>query len=176
MLDVLNGLQAVHEATDEHGAPLGIVHRDVSPQNVMVGVDGVARVLDFGIAKAHLRLQTTRNGQIKGKLRYLAPEQLQSADIGPAADLYAASIILWEMLTGELLFDGVNEGAILAKVLQGVVIPPSRFSPEIPPELDAIVLRGVAAIRPRGSRRARRWPRRSRRSPPLRPPTRWGPG
>lgn len=144
MSDVLAGLQAVHEATDELGLPLDIVHRDVSPQNVMVGADGVARVLDFGIAKAHARLQTTKNGQIKGKLRYLAPEQLRNESTGPGTDVYAASIILWELLTGEALFDGVNEGAILAKVLQGVVIPPSRFSSDIPRELDGIVARGMA--------------------------------
>jgi serine/threonine-protein kinase len=78
---MLHGLHAVHEARDEHGAPLGIVHRDVSPQNVLVGVDGVARVLDFGVAKAAGRIQTTREGQLKGKLSYMAPEPSRAKPI-----------------------------------------------------------------------------------------------
>jgi hypothetical protein len=144
ILDVLAGLQAVHEATDQQGQPLAIVHRDISPQNVMVGVDGVARVLDFGIAHARSRLQTTENGELKGKLRYMAPEQLQNTAIGSATDIYGASVVLWELLTGKRLFEGPSEGAIVAKVLQGVVIPPSEFCSDVSAELDDIVLRGLS--------------------------------
>src|SRR5580693_1163797 len=104
MSGVLQGLHAAHEARSERGEPLGIVHRDVSPQNILVGTDGLARVLDFGVAKAAGRLQTTRDGQLKGKLSYMAPEQLRSEAVTRNADTYAASVVLWEVLTGERLF------------------------------------------------------------------------
>ena len=104
---ILHGLHAAHEARDERGEPLGIVHRDVSPQNVLVGVDGVARVLDFGIAKAAGRIQTTRDGQLKGKLAYMSPEQLRG-EVTRTTDVYAAGVVLWEALTGRQLFVGEN--------------------------------------------------------------------
>ncbi len=127
MSSVLHGLHAAHEAKSERGAPLGIVHRDVSPQNVLVGTDGVARVLDFGVAKAAGRTQETRDGQIKGKLSYMPPEQLRGGEVSRQCDIYAAGVVLWELLTGERLFTADNEGALLAKVLGGVTMPPSRF-------------------------------------------------
>ena len=126
MAGVLHGLHAAHEAKDERGAPLGIVHRDMSPQNVLVGTDGVARVLDFGVAKAAGRMQTTREGQIKGKLAYMPPEQLRGAEVGRQSDIYAAGVMLWELVTGQRLFAGDNEGAIVAKVLDGNVEAPSK--------------------------------------------------
>jgi serine/threonine protein kinase len=123
---VLHGLHAAHEAKDERGHPLGIVHRDVSPQNVLVGTDGVPRVLDFGVAKAAGRMQTTKEGQIKGKLSYMPPEQLRGAAVSRQTDIYAAGVMLWELVTGQRLFSGDNEGAIVAKVLDGRVDAPSR--------------------------------------------------
>src|ERR1019366_2190828 len=96
---VLHGLHAAHEAKSETGQRLDIVHRDVSPQNCLVGTDGVARVLDFGVAKAAGRLQTTRDGQLKGKLSYMAPEQIHGATVTRRTDIYAASVVLWETLT-----------------------------------------------------------------------------
>jgi serine/threonine-protein kinase len=123
---VLHGLHAAHEARDEHGQPLSIVHRDVSPQNVLLGTDGAARVLDFGVAKAGGRVQTTKEGQIKGKLAYMPPEQLQGADVSRQTDIYAAGVMLWELVTGARLFGGDNEGAIVAKILSGKVEPASR--------------------------------------------------
>jgi serine/threonine protein kinase len=96
---VLTGLHAAHEARDEGGAPLDIVHRDVSPQNVLVGVDGVPRVVDFGVAKAAGRLHTTEEGQIKGKLAYMAPEQLTMARLDRRVDVFAAAAVLWEPTT-----------------------------------------------------------------------------
>jgi serine/threonine-protein kinase len=141
---VLHGLHAAHEARGERNEPLGIVHRDVSPQNVLVGVDGVARVLDFGIAKAAGRAQTTREGQLKGKIAYMAPEQLDGVT-SAATDIYAASAVLWETLTLRRLFAGESDPAVLKMVLDGRIEPPSRQAPGIPPELDAIVLRGLSA-------------------------------
>ncbi len=140
----LQGLHAAHEAKDERGADLGIVHRDVSPQNVLVGVDGLARVLDFGIAKATGRMQTTREGQVKGKLAYMAPEQVHGETMTRTADIYAAAIVAWETITAQRLFRADNESAVLAKVLAGDVAPPSTLVPEVPKELDAVIMRGLA--------------------------------
>ena len=139
----LHGLHAAHEAKNERGEPLRIVHRDISPQNVLVGSDGVSRVLDFGVAKAAGRMQTTREGQLKGKLAYMAPEQI-GGEVTRQTDVYAAAIVLWEALTAQRLLSGDNEGQILAKVLNGEHMPPSALAPELPPELDAVVLKGLA--------------------------------
>jgi serine/threonine protein kinase len=153
MCGVLRGLHAAHEAKNEQGEPLGIVHRDVSPQNVLVGIDGQARVLDFGVAKAAGRLQTTRDGKLKGKLAYMAPEQLRGKTVDRRTDIFAASVVLWEALTGRRLFKGDNEGAIVTKILEGDVIAPSTVIPqgEADPEsravlqaVDAITLKGLA--------------------------------
>ena len=139
----LHGLHAAHEAKNERGEPLRIVHRDISPQNILVGSDGVARVHDFGVAKASGRIQTTREGQLKGKLAYMAPEQI-GGQVSRQTDVYAAAIVLWEALTGQRLFAGENEGEILAKVLGGLAQPPSAVAPELPAALDEVVLRGLA--------------------------------
>jgi len=142
---LLHGLHAAHEATTEEGEPLYVVHRDVSPQNVMVGVDGVARVLDFGIARAAVRLEHTREGIVKGKLAYMAPEQLGGATVDRRADVYAASVILWEMVVGRRLFVKDDGGTVMVdKLLAGRIDPPSRFAPGTPKLLDAIVLHGLA--------------------------------
>ncbi len=140
---VLHGLHAAHEAKNERGEPLGIVHRDVSPQNVIIGVDGVARVLDFGVAKAAGRLQTTREGQLKGKVAYMAPEQLRGAKATRQTDIYATSVVLWEALTGRRLFQDETEAGILQQILDAKVAPPSAWVPELPRALDEVVLRGL---------------------------------
>ncbi|MGH7435925.1 MAG: serine/threonine-protein kinase [Polyangiaceae bacterium] len=139
----LHGLHAAHEAVDEHGDSLHIVHRDVSPQNILVGTDGVPRVVDFGIAHANDRLQTSAVGQIKGKCMYMAPEYITGKKVTRAADLYSAGVVLWEALTGRRLFTGDAETQILGEVLYAYVAPPSRYAQGIPPELDALVLRAL---------------------------------
>jgi serine/threonine-protein kinase len=152
MAGVLHGLHAAHEAKNEQGEPLEIVHRDVSPQNILVGSDGQARVLDFGVAKAAGRIQTTREGQLKGKLSYMAPEQLRGSPLDRQTDIYAASVVLWETLAGDRLFRAENEAAIVSKVLEGARMPPSRAmrvtaSPETRravERLDEITMRGLA--------------------------------
>jgi eukaryotic-like serine/threonine-protein kinase len=144
LASVLHGLHAAHEAKSERGEPLGIVHRDVSPQNILVGVDGIARVLDFGIAKAAGRAQITREGQVRGKMAYIAPEQLQQGAANRKADVYAAAVVLWEALTGERLFLGDSEAATIAKVLTGDVAKPSTLVPDLPTELDQVVMRGLS--------------------------------
>jgi serine/threonine-protein kinase len=142
--NALHGLHAAHEAEDEHGRPLGLVHRDVSPQNIMIGVDGVSRVLDFGVAKAAGRLQSTRDGQLKGKLAYMAPEQIRGDAVDRRTDIYAAAVVLWEGFSGRRLIHGMNEGQVLAAVLAGGFPPPSSLNPQLPPEADAIVMRGLS--------------------------------
>jgi hypothetical protein len=144
LLGTLHGLSAAHEACTEAGELLGIVHRDVSPQNILVGVDGVPRLLDFGIAKARGRLRSTPSGEIKGKLLYMAPEQFKSGDVDLRVDVYSASAVLWEVLCGRTLFGGASESAIIHSVLHDEVRPPSQLRDDVSPALDAIVLRGVA--------------------------------
>lgn len=112
----LRGLHAAHEAKGEDGQPLELVHRDFSPHNVLVGADGVPRVLDFGVARARGRMQGTRDGQIKGKLAYLSPEQVHG-EASRRSDVFAAGIVCWEALTGRRLFDAPSEAEVLSKVL-----------------------------------------------------------
>jgi serine/threonine-protein kinase len=140
-IDLLRGLHAAHEACTQAGNHAGIVHRDVSPQNVLVGVDGVARVLDFGVAKAVGRMQTTQGGRLKGKLAYMAPEQLEGKGVTPRTDIYAAAVVLWEALTGRRLFTD-EKGDVLGQVLTAKVVAPSEIAP-VPPAFDAVVMRGL---------------------------------
>jgi serine/threonine-protein kinase len=140
---MLQGLHAAHEARSDMGDRLDLVHRDVSPQNALVGTDGVTRLLDFGVAKASGRLQTTRDGQLKGKLAYMAPEQVRGEPVTQRTDIYAASVVLWEVLTGKRLFYANNEANVLAKVLSGDVPLPSSIAPDLPQSLDRVVLRGL---------------------------------
>jgi serine/threonine-protein kinase len=142
--DVLSGLHAAHEATDERGNSLGIVHRDVGPENVLVGADGIARVLDFGVARAAGRLQVTREGQVKGKIAYMAPEQVRGGVISRSADVYAASVVMWEMLTGRRLFEAESDAHLVEKILYGAIEVPAAVAPSVPEPLNAIVLRGLA--------------------------------
>jgi ABC-type multidrug transport system ATPase subunit len=141
---ILHGLHAAHQATDQLGMPLGLVHRDVSPQNVIVGVDGIARLIDFGIAKAAGRSSVSRDGQLKGKIPYMAPEQIQGGVINHRTDIYGAAVILWELLSGERLFDGETQGIILGRVLDDTVHPPSEYNAQVTRELDALSLRGLS--------------------------------
>jgi eukaryotic-like serine/threonine-protein kinase len=140
---VLHGLHAAHEARSETGERLDIVHRDVSPQNVLVGTDGVARLLDFGVAKATGRLQSTREGQLKGKIAYMAPEQITTGKVTRKTDLYAAAVVLWETLTARRLFRADNEAKLLSMVLDGEVQPPSELVKGLPKGFDRITLRGL---------------------------------
>ncbi len=144
MTAVLHGLHAAHEAKSEKGEPLGIVHRDVSPQNIIVGVDGVARVLDFGIAKAADQVHLTREGELKGKLVYMAPEQLLGETLTRRTDIFSAAVVLWECLTGHRLFESDSQSALLARARMQKVDPPSDFAPEIPKVIDDIVAKGLA--------------------------------
>jgi serine/threonine protein kinase len=140
---VLHGLHAAHEARGERGEALSVVHRDVSPQNILVGKDGIARVVDFGIAKAVGRLQTTRQGAVKGKVAYMSPESLRGMAVDRRTDIYAAAVVLWEILAGERLFDGDSDLSISAQVLQRVVEPPSHRTSVVLASVDAVVMKGL---------------------------------
>lgn len=142
--NVLHGLHAAHEARDEAGQPLGIVHRDISPQNVIVGADGIARVIDFGIAKAVTSEEMTTAGTIKGKVPYLAPEQLEGDPATRRTDLYAAGVVLWEVLANKRLFTGADDGEVLRNIMSMKVQPPSAFNAVVPRAIDDVVLRAVA--------------------------------
>jgi serine/threonine protein kinase len=153
MSGVLHGLHAAHQAKTEQGKPLCIVHRDVSPQNIIVGPDGIARILDFGIAKAAGQSSLTTGDQIKGKLSYMAPEQLGAralAGVGTSGsgvtvrtDVFAAAIVLWEALVGRRLFLDESEAKTLDNLLSMPIQPPSAFVPGLSFALDAVVLRGL---------------------------------
>ena len=145
LVDVLKGLHAAHEARAEDGQSLGLVHRDVSPHNVVVGVDGIARVLDFGIAKVLRKDHVTAEGLVKGKVAYMAPEQLVGGVLTRQSDVYAAGVVLWEALTGKRLFGGDDGEKLVARVLGTRVPPPSEVAPGIDAALDAVVLRAVAS-------------------------------
>jgi hypothetical protein len=174
MVGVLHGLHAAHEARDERGDPLRIVHRDVSPHNILVGTDGDAHLIDFGIAKARGRMQVTRQGQIKGKLSYMPAEQLMGQPLDHRADIFAASIVLWEALTGQRLFQGTDDGDVYAKVLLGKVDPPSLHAKGLSAEIDAIVLRGLSRDRAKRYPSAREMALALEASIPLAPPSQVG--
>jgi len=143
LANALQGLHAAHEATDDAGQSLGIVHRDVSPQNVIVGVDGVARVLDFGVAKAEDRIQVTKDQKVKGKLLYMSPEQLESRSVDRRTDVYAMGIILFEALTGERMFTADTEAGKLLAITRNEIRLPSEIDASLAP-FDAIVKKASA--------------------------------
>jgi len=142
---LLYGLHAVHESKGTDGRHLGLVHRDVSPDNVLIGRDGMARVLDFGIAKAAEHGRRTQAGRVKGKIAYMAPEQLRGADPDRRLDVYAASAVLWECLAGRRLFEGGTDAELVYSVLHNAPKPPSTLVPGLTPEIDALVMKGLSA-------------------------------
>lgn len=145
MSDTLAGLHAAHEALGEDGQPLQIVHRDVSPQNILVGADGIARVVDFGIAKAVARLHETQGDRVKGKLAYMAAEQMNRRPVDRRTDLHALGVVLWEALAGERLRAHEAPGSVLASVLEGGGPSLSSKRQDLPAALDALVARALSA-------------------------------
>jgi len=143
MVDALEGLAAAHALTDESGRRINLVHRDVSPHNIMVSTDGIARITDFGVAKAEVRLSTTRQGQFKGKLAYMAPEHASTGDADQRSDLFSVAIILWECLTGRRLFRAENQAATLNKICIEPIPMPSSVDPALE-AFDTVLARGLA--------------------------------
>jgi serine/threonine protein kinase len=141
---VLHGLHAAHEVRDEEGARLDIVHRDVSPQNILIGRDGIARVLDFGVAKALAQSPNTQSGLLKGKFGYMAPEQIMRGHVDRRTDVFAAGVVLWETLTCRRLFQASkNIEQAMSRVIAADIPAPSSYRSDIPPKLDAIVMKAM---------------------------------
>jgi eukaryotic-like serine/threonine-protein kinase len=144
MLDVLSGLSAVHEATDEKGRALGLVHRDISPPNVVVGADGYARVLDFGIAKALEHIEESIPTRLKGKIGYMAPEQIRGEGVSQRSDVFAAGVILWEVLATRRMFSSSTEADRMKEIVAGNYPTISRFRPTIPKDLEDVTMKALS--------------------------------
>ena len=144
LIQLCEALDYAHHKLDDTGLPLGLVHRDVSPSNVLVTSAGQVKVIDFGIAKAQSSQLRTQTGRVKGKLAYMAPEALAGRELDARSDLFAAGVIAHELLTARPLFAAKNEYQTLMKVQRSEVLPPSTFNPSCPRALDALVLRALA--------------------------------
>jgi serine/threonine-protein kinase len=144
MIDTLAGLHAAHELAGDDGAPFNLVHRDVSPANILVGVDGVVRLTDFGVARAETRLSSTRGGKLKGKIPYMPPEQLMGQPIDRRCDIYSAGVVMWESLVGRRLFHADSEGALLQRILSGPAQSIRQLLPNTPAALDAVCMRALS--------------------------------
>ena len=137
-------LHAAHEKRDHDGAPLGIVHRDVSPANLLVSFDGMVKMIDFGVAKAKMRKTKTRDGTIKGKVSYMSPEQGRGEVLDRRSDIFSLGILLWELTTTRKLYYGESDFAVLRRIVHKDAPAPSRFVSEYPAPLEAIVMRALA--------------------------------
>ncbi len=141
---IASALDYAHRRVAPDGRELHLVHRDVSPQNILISWEGDIKLCDFGVAKAATKVGTTISGALKGKLQYMSPEQASGKRIDRRSDIFSLGAVLFEMLTGRPLFEGENELALLDKVRAGEVVAPSSLVPEIPPEVDAIVRKALA--------------------------------
>ncbi|HMR11000.1 MAG TPA: serine/threonine-protein kinase, partial [Polyangiaceae bacterium] len=143
LVDALQGLHAAHEQCSLEGRPLSIVHRDATPHNILLGVDGSVRLTDFGIAKAAERSVNTAAGLAKGKFRYMAPEQARGGALDRRVDVFAMGIVAWELLTGARLFDAEGDGQVLLTITAGDYRKPTSVDPTIPADLEGIVMRAL---------------------------------
>lgn len=148
VMQTLAGLHAAHELRDPKGQLVGLVHRDVSPQNILVTYDGVTKVVDFGVAKATaIGEGATGQGQIKGKVGYMAPEQIEGEPIDRRADLFAVGIVLYALTTGKHPFRRESDAATMYNICSPQqVLPPSKFIPDYPPALERVLLKALAKI------------------------------
>lgn len=143
----LRGLDHAHEARDEAGRPLGLIHRDFSPSNIVVAYDGRVKLIDFGIAKAHLNRSRTRAGFIKGKVRYMSPEQTRSEPLDRRSDVFSAGVVLYQAVTGRLPFGGADDNAVMAAVRGAEPVAASAVVEGLDGAFDAVVARALAKDR-----------------------------
>jgi serine/threonine-protein kinase len=141
--NVCEGLYYAHTKTDAYGNPLHVVHRDVTPENILVGFNGTVKIVDFGIAKANTQIEQTRAGEIKGKLSYMSPEQATGAQLDARSDIFALGSVVYEWLTGYKLFTGENEMAILRSIIEGKIYPPSYFKEDVPEAVERILMKAL---------------------------------
>ena len=154
-LEICKGLAYAHELSDPNGEPLHIVHRDMSPPNVLITKHGEVKIVDFGLAKANSQLEKSEPGIIKGKFSYLSPEAAMGQDVDPRTDVFAVGIILWELLSGQRLFLGDTDFQTVKKVQQAMVPPIAQLNADVPPELEKIIAKALArdvALRYRNAR------------------------
>ena len=143
-MQVCEGLDYAHNKRDAQGRELNLVHRDISPQNVLIGYEGEVKLIDFGIAKAAGKASKTQAGILKGKFGYMSPEQVRGLPIDKRSDIFAVGIVLYELLTGERLFIGESDFSTLEKVRNVEIQPPSSYNKKIPQELERVVLKALA--------------------------------
>lgn len=144
IMKVCEGLDYAHNKKDAAGRDLNLVHRDVSPQNMLISFDGEVKIIDFGIAKAANKAAKTQAGILKGKFGYMSPEQVRGLPLDRRSDIFAAGVVLYESLTGERLFVGESDFSILEKVKNVEIIPPSTYNKNIPEDLESIILKALA--------------------------------
>jgi len=142
--EVASGLYAAHTACDPAGHPLGVVHRDISPQNIQISYSGEVKIIDFGVAKARSKLVRTSAGTIRGKLTYMAPEQVRAQPVDGRADIFSLGLVLYKMLVGRNPFDSQGELELVSKLRRCQIDPPRSLNDKIPRELERIVMRALA--------------------------------
>jgi serine/threonine protein kinase len=140
---VCEGLYYAHQKSDVYGNPLGIVHRDVTPENLVVSFDGTVKILDFGIAKAATTVEQAKAGEIKGKLSYMSPEQCMGKPLDHRSDIFSLGVVFYEWVTGFKLFTGESDVAVLKAITDGRVYSPSYFRPECPELLEKILMKAL---------------------------------
>lgn len=141
--EICNGLDYIHRRSDEMGRHLGVVHCDISPQNVIVSEAGVVKIVDFGVAKAAFQLSERERGVLKGKFAYMSPEQTEGIAVDARSDIFSTGVVLWEILTGRRLFKKKSNRETIESVNKMTVYPPSAYRNEIPSELDEIVMQAL---------------------------------
>ncbi len=144
MQKACEGLDAAHRKKDDMGVDISLVHRDVSPQNILVSFDGEAKIIDFGIARAANKVSKTQAGVLKGKFGYMSPEQVRGQDLDNRSDIFACGVVLYEMLVGDRLFLGESDFSTLEKVRNVEMVPPTRLNKNLSPQLERIVMKALA--------------------------------